>query len=77
MKQNEGEVRRMLTMAKQARNTTFADIARATGQSPQNLNGKISRGTLSVAELKAIAKVLDAEIALIDRKTMKVIAGGW
>lgn len=71
------DVRIMLTKAKDAKKTTFADIARQTGQSPQNLNGKISRGTLSVTELFAIAKVLDVEIALVDRKTMKVIAGGW
>ena len=63
------EIRRLLTNATTRRNSTFSDIARRTGQSPQNLNGKLTRGTLSAKELFAIASILDADLVFIDRQT--------
>lgn len=38
-----------------------AQVARAIGQTPQNLNYKIRRGTLTGPELEAIAAVIGAE----------------
>jgi hypothetical protein len=37
---------------------TFAELARLTGQSPQNLNAKLKRESFSISELDEIAKSL-------------------
>lgn len=36
---------------------SIAELARRTGQSPQNLSSKLKRGSFTVAELEDIAKV--------------------
>ncbi|NLT44971.1 MAG: helix-turn-helix domain-containing protein, partial [Thermotogaceae bacterium] len=35
---------------------SIAELARRTGQSPQNLSSKLKRGSFTVSELEAIAK---------------------
>ncbi|MBO4423917.1 MAG: helix-turn-helix transcriptional regulator [Spirochaetales bacterium] len=37
-------------------NISIAELARRTGQSPQNLNSKLKRESFTVTELEAIAK---------------------
>lgn len=39
---------------------TLAELARRINQTPQNLNAKLKRNTLSTEELTQIAKVLNA-----------------
>jgi len=41
------------------RGVTITDLARKTGQSPQNMSNKMSRDNFSEKELKEIAAVLD------------------
>jgi transcriptional regulator with XRE-family HTH domain len=41
------------------RGVTITDLAKKTGQSPQNMSNKISRDNFSEKELKEIAAVLD------------------
>lgn len=40
-------------------NISIAELARRINQSPQNLNKKLKRGTVSAKEMIAIAQVLD------------------
>ena len=40
-------------------NISIAELARRINQSPQDLNKKLKRGTVSPKEMIAIAKVLD------------------
>ena len=41
------------------KNISLAELARCIGQSPQNFNKKLKRGTISVEEMMKIANVLD------------------
>jgi transcriptional regulator with XRE-family HTH domain len=41
------------------RGVTITDLAKKTGQSPQNMSNKMSRDNFSEKELKEIATVLD------------------
>lgn len=52
-------------------NITEAELARRTGQTPQNMNNKYKRGTFKVAELEKVAEALGAElkISFIDKET--------
>lgn len=43
---------------------SLAELGRRIGQSPQNLNKKLKRDTLSVEELKQIAEAASAEFDL-------------
>lgn len=56
-------------------NMTEAELARRTGQTPQNMNNKYKRNVFKVSELEKIAEALDAELAIqfIDKKTGKPI----
>lgn len=40
-------------------NISLAELSRRIGQTPQNFNKKLKRGTVSVDELVSIANVLD------------------
>lgn len=40
-------------------NISLAELCRRIGQTPQNFNKKLKRGTVSFEELMAIAEVLD------------------
>jgi hypothetical protein len=48
-----------------------AELARRTGQTPQNLNNKYKRNTFKVSELEKIAEAFDAELRIqfIDKET--------
>ncbi|MCI9082818.1 MAG: transcriptional regulator [Lachnospiraceae bacterium] len=52
-------------------NISEAELARKTGQTPQNMNNKHKRNTFKVSELEKIAEALDAElkISFVDKKT--------
>lgn len=52
-------------------NMTEAELARRTGQTPQNLNNKYKRNTFKVSELEKVAEALDAKlvISFVDKKT--------
>ena len=52
-------------------NMTEAELARRTGQTPQNMNNKHKRNTFKVSELEKIAEALDAtlDIRFIDKET--------
>ena len=52
-------------------NITEAELARRTGQTPQNMNNKYKRGTFKISELEKIAEALgaDLKIAFIDKET--------
>lgn len=52
-----------------------AELARRTGQTPQNLNNKYKRNVFKVSELEKIANALDSDLRIqfIDRKTGKPI----
>ena len=52
-------------------NMSEAELARKTGQTPQNMNNKHKRNTFKISELEKIAEALDAElkISFIDKET--------
>lgn len=56
-------------------NMTEAELARRTGQTPQNMNNKYKRNTFKISELEKVADALDADldIRFIDRETGKPI----
>jgi hypothetical protein len=41
-------------------NISISELARRMGQSPQNFNAKLKRGTVSTKELILIGKILNA-----------------
>ena len=43
---------------------SLADLARATGQSPQNLSNKVRRDRWTVKELQAIAQALGGSVSI-------------
>ena len=43
---------------------SLADLARATGQTPQNLNNKLKRDRFTVQELQAIAAALGGCVSI-------------
>lgn len=55
-----------------------AELARRTGQSPQNMNNKYKRNAFKVSELEKVADALDADLQIlfIDRETGKPIFKG-
>ena len=56
-------------------NMSEAELARRTGQTPQNMNNKYKRNTFKVSELEKVADALDADLRIqfIDRETGKPI----
>lgn len=56
-------------------NMSEAELARKTGQTPQNMNNKHKRNTFKVSELERIAEALGAElqISFISKETGKPI----
>ena len=50
-------------------NISEAELARRTGQTPQNMNNKYKRNTFKISELEKIADALnsDLKISFIDR----------
>ena len=52
-------------------NITEAELARRTGQTPQNMNNKYKRNAFKVSELERVANALDAELSIkfIDNQT--------
>ena len=56
-------------------NISEAELARRTGQTPQNMNNKYKRNTFKISELEKVAEALDAELKIqfIDKETGKPI----
>ncbi|MFQ8693819.1 MAG: helix-turn-helix domain-containing protein [Blautia hansenii] len=54
---------------------TEAELARRTGQTPQNMNNKYKRNTFKISELQKVAEAMDAElkITFVDKETNKPI----
>ena len=52
-------------------NITEAELARRTGQTPQNLNNKYKRNTFKISELEKVAEAREArlEISFVDKET--------
>lgn len=52
-------------------NMSEAELARRTGQSPQNMNNKYKRNTFKISELEKVAEALDSELKIqfIDKQS--------
>lgn len=52
-------------------NISEAELARRTGQTPQNMNNKYKRNTFKISELEKIADALDSDlkISFVDRES--------
>ena len=52
-------------------NISEAELARRTGQTPQNMNNEYRRGSFKISELEKVANALgaDLKIEFIDRET--------
>lgn len=52
-------------------NMSEAELARRTGQTPQNMNNKYKRNTFKVSELEKIAEAFNADLKIqfIDRES--------
>lgn len=62
------------------KNISLAELARRIGQSPQNFNKKLKRGTVSFEEMMAIAEALNVEyeqaFILPNGKKINILSGG-
>ena len=56
-------------------NISEAELARRTGQTPQNMNNKYNRNTFKISELEKVAEALGAELKIqfIDTSTNEPI----
>ena len=56
-------------------NISEAELARRTGQTPQNMNNKYKRNTFKISELEKVAEALGAELKIqfIDTSTKEPI----
>lgn len=56
-------------------NMSEAELARRTGQTPQNMNNKYKRNTFKISELEKVAEALGAELKIqfIDTSTKEPI----
>ncbi len=52
-------------------NISEAELARRTGQTPQNMNNKYKRNTFKISELEKVAEALgaDLKISFVDKET--------
>lgn len=52
-------------------NISEAELARRTGQTPQNMNNKYKRNAFKISELEKVAEALEADlrISFVDKKT--------
>lgn len=66
------DVREYINLCRVKRgNMSEAELARRTGQTPQNMNNKYKRNTFKISELEKVAEALDAELKIqfIDKET--------
>ena len=66
------DVREYINLCRVKRgNITESELARRTGQTPQNMNNKYRRNTFKISELQKVAEAMDAElkISFIDKET--------
>lgn len=58
-------VREYINLCRVKRNNmTEAELARRTGQTPQNMNNKYKRNTFKVSELEKVAEALNADLKI-------------
>lgn len=52
-------------------NMSEAELARRTGQTPQNMNNKYKRNTFKISELEKVAEAIGADlrISFVDKET--------
>lgn len=70
------DVREYINLCRVKRgNMTEAELARRTGQTPQNMNNKYKRNTFKIAELEKVAEALGAELQIkfVDKESQKPI----
>lgn len=70
------DIREYISLCRVKRgNISEAELARRTGQTPQNMNNKYKRNTFKISELEKVANALDADLKIefIDRETGKPI----
>ena len=66
------DVREYINLCRVKRgNMSEAELARRTGQTPQNMNNKYKRNTFKISELEKVAEALGAELKIqfIDKET--------
>lgn len=66
------DVREYINLCRVKRgNISEAELARRTGQTPQNMNNKYKRNAFKIAELQKVAEAMDAElkITFVDKET--------
>ncbi len=66
------DVREYINLCRVKRgNISEAELARRTGQTPQNMNNKYKRNTFKISELEKIAEAFNADlkISFIDKET--------
>ncbi len=70
------DVREYINLCRVKRgNMTEAELARRTGQTPQNMNNKYKRNTFKISELQKIAEAMNAElkVSFVDKETNEPI----
>ena len=66
------DVREYISLCRVKRgNMSESELARRTGQTPQNMNNKYRRNTFKISELEKVAEAMNAElkISFIDKET--------
>lgn len=66
------DIREYISLCRVKRgNISEAELARRTGQTPQNMNNKYKRNAFKVSELEKVANALDADLKIefVDRET--------
>lgn len=51
----------MIRVLCEKKNISIAELSRRIGQTPQNFNKKMKRGTVSLEEMKQIAEVMEVK----------------
>ena len=69
------DVREYINLCVKKGNISEAELARRTGQTPQNMNNKYKRNTFKISELEKVAEALGAELKIqfIDTSTNEPI----
>lgn len=68
------DIRNYIALCRVKRNNmSEAELARRTGQTPQNMSNKYKRNTFKISELERVAEALDCELRIefIDKQSGK------
>lgn len=69
----KGQIKEYLKLVAVKKGISMSEVARMSGQSVQNLHGKLTNGSLKASELFMIADLLGASVHFIDKRTGKQI----